>query len=415
MADAAPDDFTPDTHAAADTDFTPDKGTDLPGSVFDKPTITQRLSRIGKAVTPAAVGTALPIAAGYGLATVAGQPEEGGLLTSGLRIAGNTVGGALAPYAEWASQKLMGENPAAPSKGDVIKSTIMNGAFTALGEGGAAATKAAQGADVEQVRGALSSTPSSQRTVANVRKIRQGIRDQATSQAAETAKVSEQDLRNRDFWKQQGLNDQQIDSVMQSPDLQHQLASNIEAGNRYKQAYQTTLDHTRETFHDRYTAILGPEANVAVPTDQLGKSIMQIVKAGGEHGLSPSFKGFLTRKAGELTTAPKSVKWDELNPEVQTQLMKEQPDLVPSSAAKAGADTGNESADVHGSAGRGSNLPEIGSERRIARKSEFSGSSAPNLANAALQTPKALRTELDENLTVNATNLQMRKCPTPTQ
>lgn len=301
MADAAiPEGFEPEPSGASAHPDVPEgfvaespKGTDLPGSFADNPTFTQRLKRIGKAVTPAAVGTAIPIAAGYGLATAAGNPEAAPALTSGLRIAGNTIGGALAPYAEWASQKLMGENPSTPSAGDVIKSTVMNGAFTALGEGGAVATKAAQGADAEQVRSALANVQPSQRTVANVRKIRQGIRDQAATSAQEAEKVSAQDLRNRDFWKAHGLNDQQIDQVVQSPELQKQLGESIAAGGRYKQAFQDTLDHTRMTFDARYKPLL---PNQSVDTSTLSEAMTKA--AGGAD--SPKLKAWLLSESQNL-------------------------------------------------------------------------------------------------------------------
>ncbi len=243
------------------------------------------LKRGAKAIAPAAAG----------MATAVGGAEAGGAV-GGVpgAIIGGLAGGAAQPIV---SNAVEGAPP--PSAGDVIKSSVINGIFTGVGKMGEAATKYAQTED--EVRGELMKLPQAERTVKNIGKIRDAVQTRSTSAAAETAKVSAQDMRNRDFWKAHGVPDQQIDSVMENPGLQQQLAHSIEAGDRYKQAYQGVKDVARESFHDRYQPTL-PTGEV--DPKPIGQAMLQAAQGAGEHELSPGFRSWLAKTGARL--APES-------------------------------------------------------------------------------------------------------------
>jgi hypothetical protein len=207
-------------------------GTSIPGSVFDRPTLGQRLLRGAKAVAPAVAGMAVPIAAG--------------LATDGLsvpaQVAVQGAAGAVSPYVEAGVAKVMGEHPEAPSLKQVVSSAAFN-AGASLAAPALRALGAGKGAEVADQ---ISELPPEAQTPANIK----------------------QAMRNRDFWKQMGLNDQQIDDAIHNTALQSHVAQSIKAGEDARGAFQKIVDTTRESFHNRYDAVIGKFAKVhATPAE----------------------------------------------------------------------------------------------------------------------------------------------------
>lgn len=233
------------------------KPVDAPGSVFDNPTAGQRFQRlkqVGRALAPTGAAMSGALAGG----------EEGGALGSAFGPAGTAVGGIVGAGVGGAAGAYMQRQTEAaatgqpfqpPSPRDVAKGAILNSVFTGLGEAGAGL---ARGAKTEsEVQAELAKLPQSQRTVGNIKRIRQAIQDRAEGNAAGFEQIRAQDLRNRDFWKAHGLNDQQIASVMQSPSLQQELARSIQQAETTKGAFQTVINTGRDSFTKRYNTVLG--------------------------------------------------------------------------------------------------------------------------------------------------------------
>lgn len=264
---------------------------DEPGSVFDKPSTGTSLKRIGKAAVKLGVGAGLPIAAGMALGPEASVPA---------RIGAQAVAGAISPYAEYVTSRLTGEHPQVPGIKDALKSAAFNAAFAAPGE--ALAARAGRAA---KVAGEIRALPAEAQTGANVK----------------------QALQNREVWKRLGLNDQQIDAAIESPELQAEMARNIAAGKDYKGAFQATLDSTRSDFHARYDKILGPYADTKIDAVPIGQQFEALAQGTGQHELTPTFRGFLQRKGLELTHAGESggpsvggVPWKQLPETLKEQI-----------------------------------------------------------------------------------------------
>jgi len=256
-----------------------------------QPTLGQKFKQIGKSL-------AAPVA---GMGTAVEGAEIGGALAGPPgAIGGAAIGGMAAPFVEHATQSAVTGQPYQPvSRSEVIKSAVTNAAFTGAGEVGGALTKRAQVEDA--VREELQNLPQAQRTTARVKQIRQAIQDRVETAAGNTAKVSVQDLRNRNFWKAHGLNDEQIDSVLKSPDLQAQLAQSIKAGGQYKDSFQNILNHQRADFTNRFDTAYGGLKETPIPTQPVGQAIKGVYdQLGTERQLSPGLKKFLDSKLAEF-------------------------------------------------------------------------------------------------------------------
>jgi hypothetical protein len=277
----------PDEHRAVPASDLPES----PSVMDAPPTVKQRIGSAVKAVAP--------VVAGAGTA-LTGARVGGELLGPPGAIGGAVVGGLAAPFVQRGTQAAVTGQPyQGPSRSEVMKSAITNAAFTSAGEIGAAVIGKAQVGD--EVRGELMKLPQAERTTAKVKQIQTAIEKRAASTATEATKVSGQNLRNRDFWKAHGLDDGQIDEVLKSPDLQAQLAQSIEAGNKFKAAYQATKDHVVADFHDnRYGPLFKRVEATKMDTAPLGKTMLDSAQGIEQHELSPAFKGWLLRKGAQL-------------------------------------------------------------------------------------------------------------------
>jgi hypothetical protein len=343
---------------------------DVPGSVFDNPTAGERLKRIGKAIAAPAAG----------MATAVGGAEVGGAV-GGIpgAIAGGVIGGAAQPFVEAGTQHAVTGQPyQGPSAGDVAKSAIINGIFTGVGKLGEAAVKFGKTEDA--VRNELTKLPAAERTMGKVKQIREALKMQASGAAAETAKATAQDLRNRDFWKAHGLDDHQIDSVMENPTLRDQLAQSIEAGGRYKQAFQSTLDATRQDFHNRYQPLL---PDVPVESKTLGEQMVSMAQGAD----SPKLKKWLTEEGQKLSTGPDPLQGLIPADELATMTPKQRQGYLDAlGKGKSGAD-------------------------RLSSKATNRPQAAPVAEPAITRTPEQLqgvRTDLRKQLSGNASNTDLR-------
>ncbi len=128
-----------------------------------------------------------------------------------------------------------------------------------------------------------------------------GAEIKALPKEAQTVGNLRQALRNRDFWKAHGLTDDQIDAAVKTPEIQTDLAKQIAAGQQYRGAFQTVIDETRKTFKARYEPLIPKDVKVdSVP---IGQAFEGAAQAGGEHEITPSLRSFLQRKGLELTRA----------------------------------------------------------------------------------------------------------------
>jgi hypothetical protein len=162
---------------------------DIPGSVFDNPSVGTRLKRIGKAIAPPAAGIGTAVEGAEIGGALGGPPGA---------LAGAAVGGAASPFVERAMDASVNKQPfQAPSVGDVVRSTVANTAFTGAGLIGGGLTEKA-GVD-DATREEFAKLPQAQRTTANLKKIQRTIQDRAASASTDAANIGQQDLRNRDF------------------------------------------------------------------------------------------------------------------------------------------------------------------------------------------------------------------------
>jgi hypothetical protein len=284
----------------------------MAGSVMAPPEGTgQTVKRYGRTIgkvaagmTPPVVGSAIGGAVGAGGAAALGQPElapEAGALG---RTVGGAIGGALSPTAEYGAAKAMGENVVPPTVHDALKSAAWNLGMGALGEVGTIVG----GGKAAAVAPEMGQLPKKALTVANLR----------------------QAVRNRDFLKQVGMKDEEIDQLIKSPDLQEQFVRSVQGAKETKAAYQTVLDSTRKDFKERYDAAYsiaqGPSSKTTITINGVTKTIktgtsksllgvpVEVAPLGqameenlklGERELTPSFAGYLKRKAGELSASAK--------------------------------------------------------------------------------------------------------------
>jgi Transglycosylase SLT domain len=259
------------------------------GSVFSRPETTgEKLKSAGKTAVELGVGVGLPLAASAVVGPEAAIP---------VKIGAQALAGAATPYAEAGTAKLMGDEPGMPGWRDALHSAAWNAGLTSVGEGistlvgGAAA-----------VRPELEAFP--------------GPQSRATIK---------QSMRNRDFFKRMGLNDAQIDDIIKKPDLQAELARQIQSGQKYKQAFQSVLKHTRGTFAGQYNAILG--TGKELPAEDIGQMMEGLAQGKGQHEITPALRAFLQRKGLELTRAGETtgpsvggVPWKQLPEKFKEQL-----------------------------------------------------------------------------------------------
>ena len=236
-------------------------------SIFSRPTTTGEKIESGiKTAAELSVGVGIPMAAGFALGPEASIPAK---------IAVQGAAGAVTPYAEAGLARLWGDRPGMPGWEDALKSAAFNAGLTSVGEGvGTLVGKATV------VRPEIEAFP--------------GLQSRQTIKQA---------VRNREFWRRQGLNDTQIDHVLSSPDSQARLIEQIQAGQQTRQAFQAVLDHTRDAFRSRYAQVFGNAAQTPVDVMPLGRQFVALAKGSGQHELTPSFSKFLEDKGRELTQA----------------------------------------------------------------------------------------------------------------
>lgn len=253
---------------------------DSGSSVFDKPStptpaadIPARIKQLGKAGLTAASGAITAqtgTEAGAELGGVVGGPA--GAAVGGL--IGSAVGGAASPVVEAATAKhVLGENVVQPSAGEILSSAGLNLGFHTLGEIG--------GARAENLRAA-------------------GARDLPIEQTNPTQ--VKQLVKNKDFLRSIGVPEEQIDSIASRPDAGALLQRQVSAGKQAKAAFNTIADTTREDFKQQYQAALGPHANASTGVQDIAGAMGKLSQGteSGQHELTPSFRGFLARKADEL-------------------------------------------------------------------------------------------------------------------
>lgn len=343
-------------------------------SVFDTPTtpptaaeIPGRVSELGKSAIEA--GSGLVTAQG---GTMAGTEIGGalggppGALAGGL--IGSAVGGGAAPVVEAGAAKAMGENAVMPTTGEIISSAGLNLGFHALGELGAARSAKLRAA---------------------------GARDLPIEQ---TNSVQVKQLaKNRDFWKTLGVSDEQIDSIMARPDAEKLLQTQVQAGNKAKQAFQKVADETRAGFNQQYETLLGPHADVKTPVQDIAQTLNTLSQGteSGQHELTPSFQGFLARKAKELS-AP-----DVEDPLAQFFSPDELKSMTPNQRKGYLAALPQKGASTNIAGVKGANYrPTSGQAEPVV--------DVPQPRQLGIQDIRDLRTELGENLPTGATPLDRK-------
>jgi hypothetical protein len=235
----------------------------------DRPGI---LKRIGKAVTDpttiakTAVGVGIPLAAQAALG-----PEAGPLA----RTAIQGLAGAITPYAQYLTGEAMGEKLPPPSVRDALHSAAFNAGMAGLGEviGSTKGTVAAVKPEMES--------------------------------APKTINQLNQAVRNRGFWKSQGMDDDKITSILALPESEKDtLAQQILAGREYKGAFQNVVDNTRKDFTTRYDAAYGAQKAAAVDPKDIAAQMRQVAGGQAQHELTLTFQKFLLRKADEIDPPP---------------------------------------------------------------------------------------------------------------
>lgn len=301
---------------------------DMPGSVFDKPSLKQRIGRIAPALERAGAA-AYPAVAGAEAGSAMGS-EFGPIGAVAGAAIGGGIGGALSPGTESAVQSAQtGEPYQAPTTTEELHSALWNGAFSGGGSLLSEAAKARQAG--EEVTSELHNLPKSQQTIKNVKAIKTAIAGRQEDAAAEAAKTTEQDFRNRDFWKNLGLTDKQIDAAVALPtDTQQGLMQSVDRAQQTKDAFQAVVNNSRADFKTRYDEILGPHSNIKVNAVPIGQQFEDLAQGTGQHEITPSFRAFLQRKGLELTKAGDAtgpsvggVPWKHL-PESLKQRLQEQ-------------------------------------------------------------------------------------------
>lgn len=301
---------------------------DMPGSVFDNPSLGQRVKRVVPALERVGA-SAYPAVAGAEAGSMMGS-ELGPLGTIAGAAIGGGIGGALGPGTESAVESAQtGEPYRAPTTKEELGSALWNAAFSGGGTLLSEAAKTAQAGP--EVTSELENLPKAQQTVKNIKAIKTAIADREAGATAEAAKTTEQDFRNRDFWKNLGLNDQQIDAAVTLPtDAQQALMQSVDSAQQTKNAFQSVVDNSRADFKTRYNEILGPHSKIKVNAVPIGQQFQDLAQGTGQHEITPSFRAFLQRKGLELTKAGDAtgpsvggVPWKHL-PEHMQKMLQEQ-------------------------------------------------------------------------------------------
>lgn len=281
-----------------DADFT------QPPSAMDPHPLKSGLRRVGKAIAdidpsnPAnvpttakfAVGTAIPLAAGAAAGFALG-PEASPEAAAITRTAAQGLAGALVPYAEYATGKVMGEKLVPPTVRDAFHSAAFNAGVAGLGEviGGASGTAAAVKPEMER--------------------------------APKTVAQFNQAVRDRGFWEKVGLNKDQIDSVLAMPtDEQAMVARQIQAGSEYKQAFTNVMQDVRGNFNKRYEAVGGEHWDAPVPGKPIADIFGNAPQLAKGQPLSPGFGKWLEQKAREVQQGLPREYIDSDDPDLQARL-----------------------------------------------------------------------------------------------
>lgn len=239
---------------------------DIPDpSVMDPNKGVDTLKRIGRAVTDPK--TMIPLAAGAASAALPLVAPEASLATKlGLAVAG----GFAAPYAEAGASKAMGGNPGMPSIWEAVRSAGMNLGFEGAGS---KAPKIIEGAE------ATAKLPKAEQTLGQLT----------------------QQMRNTDFLKAQGFNDQQIAEIAKDPEgAAIRFKQSIAQGNRVADTFKQTVANERTAFQGRYSSALGDRATASVDPKPIAAQMRQLAGGAGQHELTSTFKNFLLRKADEI-------------------------------------------------------------------------------------------------------------------
>jgi len=242
-----------------------------------------KIKRFGRAASqydpsnPANVGRVAPLAVGVGLPIAAGIATDGASIPIQAAVQG--LAGAASPYAEAATSKLLGGNPAMPSWRDAAKSGLINAAFTA----GGALIADAKG-------GASEVTPEMERTTPTIKNLNQAAR-------------------NRDTWKALGLSDEQADMAVKAPDAEQFLAQSVEQADLTKNTYSRVINSTKRDFENRYTDAYtvttphGESKNLLdAPTDLAPVSqTMQKVLEQNQGKLSPGLESWIKEQSDAIS------------------------------------------------------------------------------------------------------------------
>ena len=350
---AAPEDFVPD--GAKPGDFVPDP------SVMDPHPVQSGLKRIGKTIgqydpsNPANMGRVAPLVAGAATASAGALTEDPGLAKLGLSI----IGGAASPYAEYAASKATGGNPDLPDWKEALRSGVLNGMFE-MSAGKSEAFR--EGASTTKTE--VSQLPEELRTPANIR-------------AA---------VKNRDFLKKLGMNDQQIDEALKDPaGTADAIQRSIDRGKKVTDNLNATITNERARFKARYDDAYGAQANAPVDAKTIADQMRQLAQGQTQHELTPSFKNFLQRKAQELDPAGASKPYDTA-------------ESIRASEGEAGPQPGATPIAVVDSNAAKENLSEGLYRRKAAAKTQPFN----------VQSARDLRSELRENVPGQATPLDQK-------
>jgi hypothetical protein len=239
--------------------------------------MASRLKRLGQTIgrydptNPANVGRVAPIAAGAatGAATLL-APE----MSAPLEVGISAAAGAATPYTEWLASKAVGGKPAAPSWRDAARGAILNSLFT-----GAAQSSKLVGTGAREVAPEMAQLPEELRTPAAIK-------------AA---------VRNREFLRRLGMNDEQISEALKNPaDIAEALRRSVDQGQRVADTFKNTVADERARFNEHYADAYGEQANALVDPKAIGQQILNIAEGQGQHELTPTYRNFLLRKGNQL-------------------------------------------------------------------------------------------------------------------
>lgn len=247
-----------------------------PESTMDPHPVLSGLRRLGVAVgrydptNLANMGRVAPLMVGAATAAAGMMGPEGTAAKLGLSI----LGGAASPYTEYAASKALGNNPDLPDWKESVRSGILNGLFEAGAGKSAAFREGTTGAKTEILQ-----LPEELRTAANIR-------------AA---------VKNRDFLKKLGMNDQQIEEALKDPaSTADAIQRSINQGQKIADNFKATVDNERAQFKTRYDEAYGRQAAAPVDAKAIAAQMRELAQGQTQHELTPTFKNFLLRKAQEI-------------------------------------------------------------------------------------------------------------------